>query len=235
MIFYKAEHFFEAKYPTLEEHEVEIWYSHPKWDIKCNQLGVLDFNEEILTFTYTSRDQYKIRRKGEVNTYVLGSKERIVMECYTGQDCKGFNFFHVDANPLNLTFENLVFFRNKAPGIDYYKRQKKEFIQRTLDYMKSREPLVQKRGISPEDYWTAMELPDWLIREWRVANGLPVKERTKVLKERRQYVTGAEQEMLVVRIKELRQGGASWKDIQEILEIKSKSRLKYLVKKAEIL
>ena len=41
MIVHPARHIFEAKFPSLEDHEEEIFYQHPVHDIKVNQLGVI--------------------------------------------------------------------------------------------------------------------------------------------------------------------------------------------------
>lgn len=233
MIFPIVNHFFDAKFPVLEDHEEEILFPHPTWPgVQANQLGAIYFDEDLYTVVIDPREQFRLRRKGESNVYCLGLREKVAMECYTGRSFKGYNFFHIDGNPLNTTFENLVFFVNKGKGIDEYQSRKKAFIRRTLDYMKTREPLIKKRGIEPIDYWSAMNLPDWIMYHWKSENGFPVPPKRKTYPTR-SYTTGDAQIEVIERLKELKAAGSTQQDIMEILEIKSVSRYKYLLKKTK--
>lgn len=235
MIFPVVNHFFDAKYPVLEDHEEEIFYTHPVWtDVQVNQLGVIFFDEDKYTVNLDPRDQYRIRKKGETDVYCLGNKAKIAMECFSGINLKGYNFFHVDGNPLNNTFKNLIFFVNKGNGIEPYKKQKREFIKRTLEYMKSREPQIIKRGITPIDYWEALNLPKYIMEAWKKEYGMEIHvSESRKRKTRGLYLTGDAQEALIEELQALRLKGNTQKDIMEILEIKTISRYKYLLKKTK--
>lgn len=232
MIFYETNHFFDAKYPTLEDHEEEIWYPHPLYDIKCNQLGILDFADELKA-QLNGRDQYKVKPPGSSSYKTLGYKERVVMECYTGISHKSTKILFQDGNPLNHTFGNLMCFRKKGSDYRHFYKIQRDFIINSIKYMNSREPFIVKRGIDPEDYWRAMALPSWLMDEWflynkRTSNQEPTEKLT-----RGKYIKGDDQLELLRRIWELKNNGYSWQEMMEEIGSKSRSGFSYLLKKAE--
>lgn len=232
MIFYETTNFFDAKYPTLEDHEEEILYQHPEYDIKCNQLGVLDFGEDN-KYGFTSREQYKIKAPGTKGFKMLGHKERIVMECYTGFSHKGKIIYFIDGNPLNHTFKNLICISRKGPEYRELYNKNRDFIDRSVQHMNSREPFIVKRGIEPEDYWTAMALPEWLMLEWHKSNHKTSKEIPVGKIPKGKYIKGDTQLDLLKQIWELKKSGYSWAEMMKETGTKSRSGFSYLLQKAE--
>lgn len=153
--------------PQLEDHEVDVWYPHPVYDLSCNLLGIIVFGDDV-RWTSTA-DTIWITPTETGHRINLGQREKIVMECYTKTLIPNCVFFHIDGNPYNLTQENLVYYNcsSREDGNRYYNKRLREFLATTVSYMNSRTPLLLARGVDPENYWDAMLLPKRLMRLWR--------------------------------------------------------------------
>ena len=229
MKFFPHTNYFDALSPVLEEHEEEVFFQHPKYDFYCNQLGALYFKDEMKA-QVRETGQYKILAPGDFRYISLGYKERIVLECYHGFTYKSFSIYHKDGNPYNYTQDNLVAFKAGDKENLKYKKERRDFIIQTIKYMNSREPFITKRNIEPIDYWEALQIPKWLMLEYKIYQGKPLPERTG---EKKKYMKGDEQREVLKRIYDMKQAGNSWNVMMEELGIKSRAGFCYLLKKAE--
>ena len=160
MIVHPAKHLFEAKFPTLEDHEEEIFFPHPKHDIKVNQLGVIYCDNDKYGI-YDKRDTSMVREQITRNS--VGTKTRIIWECYTGEIVNTPHFFFVNANPLDTRFENMVLSgplsaKERAP----YLRTKSCFIQASVEHLMKIEDRMEKEGVGKAQLYDMLLLPQWL-------------------------------------------------------------------------
>jgi hypothetical protein len=160
MIVHPAKHYFECMFPTLEDGEEEIFYQHPEHDIKVNQLGVI----------YCDNDKYGIYDnvnnsmvREQVTRRSLGTKTRIIWECYTGQSIFTPHFFYVNANPLDTRFENMVL---SGPVSDKdrqpYLRTRARFTQASVEHLMKIEDRMEKVGVDKDQLYDLLLLPQWL-------------------------------------------------------------------------
>lgn len=174
MITHKALHWFEAKLPELAKKEKEIFYRHPKWPLKVNQIGVIYFDDDEAILDGIKGQVYRIKwlnNKGQRYYPGLGTRARLCYEAYNNKLFEGRHFLHIDGNPLNCTQENLLLtLRPKnmdKETLDKYKaaeRTKVLFLQRTVKWMEDKEQWCLSKGIDPEYYWEIFsELPGWLL------------------------------------------------------------------------
>lgn len=161
MIVHPARHLFEAKFPTLEDHEEEIFYQHPTQDIKCNQLGVIYCDDTIYSI-YDRRGTSMVRflKTG----LSLGSKTKVIFECYTGQSVFAPHFFFANGNPLDTRQENLILCgplssRDRQP----YIRIKSNFIKASVEHLIGLEQRMEVVGIDRTQLHELLLLPQWLI------------------------------------------------------------------------
>ena len=158
MIIKEAEHFFKAAYPVLEDHEAEIFYDHPYFDLKCNQLGMVYPRAGIKYFSYSIMgDKYIITTEDKVRTTTMVNN--LLYQCYTGDVNKATRkIYPLDGNILNKTVDNIVypsFLKNIA--LENYNT----FIGNTIQYMLNRDKKLKEKGISPQLYWGIQKLiPD---------------------------------------------------------------------------
>jgi len=105
MIIHPCTSLFDCKYPELEPHEEEVFYQHPLYsDIKCNQLGVLYYDED--KYYFSQRWGNPILWYTGSNKDNVGGRYKITWECYHGRVSPGLvNLF--DMNPYNCTKDNL--------------------------------------------------------------------------------------------------------------------------------
>ena len=178
MIVYKAKHIFEAKFPSLEDDEEEVFYQHPTLDIKCNQLGVL-YCDESKFGIYDKRGTSTIRN--QITRTSCGSKCRIIWECYTGESVFTPHFFYVNGNPMDLRKENLVMSgplsgKEREP----YLTIKKRFIRASVEHLIKIENRMEAVGVDKDQLYEMLLLPQWLMgaRERYVAPALkqPIKK-----------------------------------------------------------
>ena len=161
MIVYPAKHLFEAKFPTLEDDEEEIFFHHPVHDIKCNQLGVIYCNESIYG-VYDKRGTSMVRvTKTSIS---VGTKCKVVFECYTGKTIHSPHFFYVNGNPLDLRKENLVVSgplsgKEREP----YLKTKNRFIKASVEHLLKLEAKMEVQGIDKTELHEMLLLPQWLI------------------------------------------------------------------------
>lgn len=168
MIQFPCTSLFDAKIPVLEDHEEEILFFHPIWKgIKCNQLGVVYFDEE----KYSSIGLFPnitYRTLKSPHT-VLGTKEVVVYECYYGGDFKRKQFYHVNGNPYDFTPDNLIPTNDyKHPRREEAKENKKRFLEKTLHHLVRLEEKFNKEGISNQELHDFLMLPLWIRNARRI-------------------------------------------------------------------
>ena len=161
MIVHTSRHLFEAKFPTLEDHEEEVFYQHPVQAIKCNQLGVLYCDESVYGI-YNKADSSMVRN--QKTRITCGTKPKVIWECYTGQIVHSPHFFYANANPLDLRFENLIHSKplsakERAP----YIKIKARFVKASVEHLLKLEDRAEKVGISISDLHSILMIPHWLV------------------------------------------------------------------------
>jgi hypothetical protein len=160
MIVHPARHLFEAKFPTLEDHEEEVFYQHPVHDIKCNQLGVI-YCDEGTFGVYDKRGTSMVRVTKTSNS--VGTKPKVVWECYTGETVFSPHFFFANANPLDLRRENLVMSGPlSAKEREPYIRIKRQFVQASVEHLVGLEARMEVQGIDRKQLYEMLLLPHWL-------------------------------------------------------------------------
>jgi len=160
MIVYKANHWFDAMFPSLEDGEKEIFYQHPLYDIKVNQLGVIYCDNSVFGI-YDKVDTSMVR--SQITRNSIGTKTRIIWECYTGEILNTPHFFFVNANPLDTRKENMVLSgplsaKDRAP----YLRTKNSFIQASVEHLMKVEDRMEKVGVDQTQLHELLLLPQWL-------------------------------------------------------------------------
>ena len=183
MIIYPAKNLFQAKFPTLEDHEEEIFYQHPTEDIKCNQLGVLYYDEDRYS-TYptasgaTVREHQKFNKEGARS---VGSKIKIIWECYHQEILGiGAHCLFLNANPLDRTKENILMISKIDPATKKEaSRAKAKFISNTVDHLITLERKFEKEGISNQQLHKLLQIPNWLTCARRKYKGPDAKAAGK--------------------------------------------------------
>ncbi len=170
---YPAKHFFEAIKPTLEPKEKEIFYRHPKWPLKVNQIGVIYFDDDGDILEGIGGQVYRIKwhnSKGQRYYPGLGTRARLCYEAYNNKLFEGRQFLHIDGNPLNCTQENLLLTQRPknidAETLNKYKAAEKAkvlFLKRSVRWMEDKERWCLSKGIDLEYFWDMFgKLPGWL-------------------------------------------------------------------------
>lgn len=166
MVIYPARHLFEAKFPTLEDHEEEVFYQHPIFPVKCNQIGVLYYECEDDFVMYEKNNTFTITYKPTAET--CGSKLRVVWECYTGVQAKGAHFHFVNGNPYDHRYENLLLSRSiTRKESEKSLRVKRAFAKASLEHLLKVESKMEKIGFTQTDTWEILKIPYWLKVERR--------------------------------------------------------------------
>jgi hypothetical protein len=160
MIVHPARHIFEAKFPSLEDHEEEIFYQHPVHDIKCNQLGVLYCDDTIFGI-YDKRGTSMVRITKTSRS--IGTKYKVIYECYTGKIVNSPHFFFANGNPMDTRKENLVMSgplsgKQREP----YLRIKNRFIKASVEHLIKIENRMEAVGVSKDQVYEILLLPHWL-------------------------------------------------------------------------
>lgn len=226
MIVHPARHIFEAKYPSLEDHEEEVFYQHPVHDIKCNQLGVIYCDDGILAI-YDRRGTSMVRDLKTGKSF--GTKTKIIWECYTGKVVHSPHFFFANGNPMDLREENLIM---SGPLSDKarqpYLRIKRGFVQASVEYLVGLETRMAAVGIDREQLYEMLLLPRWLVgsRERYVPPTVPKQQRTSSKGTPRIRTTDEETEQVV----KLFHMGLTFYAIIDRLGWTSTSRIKKIVR-----
>jgi hypothetical protein len=147
-------------FPSLEDGEEEIFFPHPKHDIKVNQLGVIYCDNDKYGI-YDKIDTSMVRSQKTRNS--VGTKTRIIWECYTGEIVNTPHFFFVNANPLDTRFENMVLsgplsVKERQP----YLRTKSRFIQASVEHLMKIEARMERVGVDKDQLYDLLLLPQWL-------------------------------------------------------------------------
>jgi hypothetical protein len=147
-------------FPSLEDGEEEIFYQHPLYDIKVNQLGVIYCDNNVFGI-YDKIDTSMVRSQKTRNS--VGTKTRIIWECYTGEILNTPHFFFVNANPLDTRFENMVLSgplsaKDRAP----YLRTKARFTQASVEHLMKIEARMERVGVDKDQLYDLLLLPQWL-------------------------------------------------------------------------
>lgn len=157
MVKRETNHFFKATLPKLGDDEEEIFYNHPIYDLKCNQLGVVYPGPEMKHFSYTIiGDRYLIGQGSNRKSSMINN---LLYQCYTGNVDKAMRkIYPLDGNLLNKTPDNIVYPPSlKKIAIENYNI----FIDNTLQYMLARDKELKEKGIDPQLYWGIQKLiPD---------------------------------------------------------------------------
>lgn len=158
MIIKNAKHFFTATLPALEEHEKEIFYNHPVYDLKCNQLGMLYPGPGIKYFGYSPiGDKYILTTTDNYRNSIMTNS--LIYQCYSGIINQARRkIYPLDGNLLNKTIENLVYPGYLKPtAIENYNF----FVSNTVNYMLSVDVKLKNKKIDPQIYWGIQKLiPD---------------------------------------------------------------------------
>ena len=190
MIYTEAKSLFDAVPPKLEDHEEEIIYVHPALpDISCNQLGVLYFDEDKYVLLENVNGSYLRSKSNKGDKKSYGTKLRILWECYGGKlygKTHSPHIYQINANIYDCTRENLLLATeaDKKTQAELNLRKKvfvNESILRLIEIEKKWTPL----GYSPEELWTLMALPFWLVGARRRHSGekeVKFKKRRKKIK-----------------------------------------------------
>jgi hypothetical protein len=184
MIVHPAKHLFQAKFPSLEDHEEEIFYQHPLYDIKVNQLGVLYCDNDVYGI-YDKGDTSMVRHQATRKS--LGSKTRIIWECYTGEIINSPHFFYVNGNPMDTRFENMILSGPlSAKQRQPYLNVKARFTQASVEHLVKLEEKMEAVGVDKDQLYAMLLLPQWLRgarRRWVPGRNLnpKAKDRPKSL------------------------------------------------------
>lgn len=173
MIVYPAKHLFEAKFPVLEPHEEEIFFPHPTEEIYCNQLGALYYEEGTYT-VYDKNDSKQVRQQRTGKN--VGSKMRVIWECYVGKLVSSPHFLFVNGNPLDTRFENI----RKISELGQkewteLKTVKKNFIENSVDHLLKLEARAGNIGIDKNELYSILMLPYWLVSARKRLGEAPVR------------------------------------------------------------
>ena len=178
MIVYPAKHWFEAKFPTLEDHEEEVFYQHPTLDIKCNQLGVIYCDESI----YGVYDKVGTSMVRVTKTSIsVGTKCKVIWECYTGKTVSSPHFFFANGNRLDTTKENLILSGPlSAKEREPYLRTKNRFIKASVEHLLKIEERMERVGVDKDQVYEILQIPQWLkgARLKYVPPAAPKKQKT---------------------------------------------------------
>ncbi len=160
MIVHPSRHWFEAMFPSLEDGEEEIFYQHPLYDIKVNQLGVIYCDNDVYGIydkTDTSMVRHQITRKS------VGTKTRIIWECYTGELVFTPHFFYVNGNAMDTRKENMVLSGPlSAKDRQPYLRTKTRFTQASVEHLMKIEARMEKVGVDKNQVYEILQIPQWL-------------------------------------------------------------------------
>ena len=167
MIIHPAKHWFETMLPELEPGEKEIFFKHPVEDIKCNQLGVIYYDEEryVCYETRSGSAVKELEKWNKKRARAVATKTKVIWECYHGDNLEsGTQFLYTNGNPLDVTKENLLAItRLDATVRQNASKTKKQFINNSVDHLIKLEAKYKKRGIDSDLLHELLLLPNWLL------------------------------------------------------------------------
>ena len=214
--------------PKIEGEEKR--YRHPTFPLECNQWGIV-FPDEGWDLVQNGVGSLLARQtKKNGKKILVGSRHRIVWECYTQLSAKGTTILHQDGNFLNFSIENLISTLQLTPKENrkIYDR-KKEFIVRSMKHMLKKDSILFEKGLDPCLYWELVQVPPLIMKEYLIWNGIEQRVvKTKINPE----ITAKRKENLE-NILTLKDAGHSNRQIASILSIKSPATVNYWLKKAE--
>jgi hypothetical protein len=156
--------YFEQVLPSLEADEEEVWFTHPFENVKCNQLGVLDFDEEEYIMVDLVHKSCYIRKRNALGKFVIsiGTKSNVVWECYH-QTKSTSRILHANHNENDYTFDNL---HSTADETQYERvsrnKSKREWERLSAERLLEKEAVMAAKGLSKETYRALMTIPKWL-------------------------------------------------------------------------
>jgi len=167
MIIHPANHWFETMMPELEPGEKEIFFKHPVEDIKCNQLGVIYYDEEryVCYDTRTGSVVKEMEKWNKKLTRAVATKNKVIWECYHQDKLDaGTQFLFTNGNPLDVTKANLLAITKLDPAVrQNASKIKKQFINASVDHLVKLEAKYKKKGIEPDLLQDLLQLPNWLL------------------------------------------------------------------------
>jgi len=232
MIIPNPKHLFEDCLPRLEDSEPEIFYKHPVYDLKCNQIGIIYKEEALKNFSYSIiSDKYSL---SDLKNYKIAvPRLKLLAQCFYGSMDIKPRIVPLDGNPINTTPENLVYPKelNRKAKANY-----NEFKQQTLMYMLERDKDLQKTGIDPQHYWALLKLINPFRDFYSAATGYDLtldesgapkylaEEKRNLVKAKQknipnQYRSKEEISKLRKQVKEMRATGMKQQKVAEILGI----------------
>jgi hypothetical protein len=180
------EHWFECMYPTLRVDEEEIFYHHPIEEIKCNQLGVLYFDEDqYVAYDMVSGSVVRaLNEKPGEKIRVVGAKPKVIWECYHNQKLEsGSHFLYLNGNSLDCTKENLLAVSKTDPITKLHALQTKaKFIYNSVEHLVKLEAKYEKRGIDKDTLYKILSIPNWLGGARKKWKGPVPKAKLKYVK-----------------------------------------------------
>ena len=156
--------YFEQVLPSLEADEEEVWFTHPFENVKCNQLGILAFDEEEYLMVDLAHKSCYIRKRNHLGKFVIsiGTKSNVVWECYHQIKSKS-RILHINHNENDYTFDNLY---STAEEIQYERvsrnKEKREWEKRSAKVLLEKETAMAKKGLTKETYRALLMIPKWL-------------------------------------------------------------------------
>jgi hypothetical protein len=218
-------HLFNISYPTLGEDVEDIWYRHPEFPLQCNQVGLIVVDENVhwtisngcLSLDYELNGERFKKRRGILD-------HRLVYECYFGKLTLRDWIFYKNMNVYDLRPDNLITLRRGDPDFKYYNKRKSDFIDNTINYMKRKSQILDKKGINPKDYWEMLSLPKDIIKEFRKQMGYDEETRRG-----RKYFRGEERLKIAKDCYELRKTGLSFWKISEKLGLNNHTITRKLI------
>lgn len=182
LIFKPAKNVFEAISPKLEDHEEEIIYVHPSLPgISCNQIGILYFDESIYALVENTNGSYLRSSNDKNRSY--GTKIRIVWECYKGRVYelpRSPHIYQINANVYDYTEDNLLLAKEADKKTqDLLNSRRKNFINESIVHLMKIEKRWTPLGFTPDELWTLMGLPFWLVGARRRHDGEKVKSQKR--------------------------------------------------------
>lgn len=156
--------YFEQVLPSLEADEEEVWFTHPFENVKCNQLGILAFDEEEYLMVDLAHKSCYIRKRNHLGKFVIsiGTKSNVVWECYHQIKSKS-RILHINHNEEDYTFDNLY---STAEESQYEKvvrnKEKREWETRSAKVLLEKELEMAAKGLDKETYRNLLNIPSWL-------------------------------------------------------------------------
>jgi hypothetical protein len=219
-------HLFNQKYPTLGPDEEIEWLRHPYLPLQCNQLGLIVMDDGVV---WTSSNgclifEYKDEH-GNLNKKRASSDERIVYECYFGTISPFCWIYQKNGNPYDLRPENLVVIDRKNPEHKELRAKKSAFLYNTAEYMASKIPMLERRGIDPEYYWDLMCLPKEVMKVYYKYMDLPQVEKKKI----NFRLSGEDKDYAAKKCYELREQGKTYEQIAKSMGLSNLSYARNLI------